>query len=166
MSYGKKWVVPQAVQAENLLQLGTTVVRFYQYILDLSKDNPEASPTAEHDHTTVDDVIQTLEQFTRDLNARNLTIPGPLLFPELCDIVRDCKRDCESLRNRIQTWLQLFPGGCVSRVGPGSSPSLSDIVTKSNRCKTNEPGIRTGYLEDQQRAIKELMDINQYAQAN
>ncbi|RSL41780.1 hypothetical protein CEP53_012557 [Fusarium sp. AF-6] len=158
MSHGRQSTIPQTAQVETALQLGTTVVRFYQYTSNLSSDNPRIPLTTANGRGTSDDVIQTLGQFIKELGARKLTVNGPLMCGELSNIVEDCKRDCDLVRDGIQAWLQLFQTGCTSRVGPGPSPSLSDILTKGNRCKI--------HLERQQRAIKELLNANEYAQMN
>ncbi|KAM6528491.1 hypothetical protein FALCPG4_009471 [Fusarium falciforme] len=164
MSHAKQSSVSQTTQGETALQLGTTIVRFYQYISDLCNDNPEI--VTDNGHATLDSVIKTLGQFSKDISARNLTVNSTFMSRELSNIVGDCKRGCESVRNGIQAWLQLFPRGCTSRFGSEPPPSLSDIVTKGNRRDKDEPGGRNMHLEHQQRAIKELLTLNQYAQAN
>lgn len=166
MSHGRQSAIPQTAQVETALQLGTTVVRFYQYISDLCNDSPGISLTTGNGHGTLDGVIQTLRQFIRDIGVKNLMVNVPLISRELSNIVGDSKRDYESVRNNIQTWLQLFQSGFISRVGREPPPLLSDIVTKGNRWNKDEPGSRKMHLEHQQRAIKELLNINQYAQAN
>lgn len=166
MSCGKQSAISQTVQVETALQLGTTVVRCYQYISDLFNDSRKISLTTDDGLATLDDVIQTLGQFGRDISATKLTITGHLLTRELGIIVGDCKKECDSLRNNIQAWLQFVQSGCALRVGLQPSPLLSDIVTKCHRCITDESGSRNIHLEHQQRAIKGLLSNNQYAQTS
>ncbi|KAL2687253.1 hypothetical protein Neosp_004806 [[Neocosmospora] mangrovei] len=106
MSCGKQSALSQTVQVETALQLGTTVVRCYQYISDLSNDNRKIYLITDDGLATLDDIIQTLEQFSREISATKLTITGHLLTRELGVIVGDCKKECDSLRSSIQTWLQ------------------------------------------------------------
>lgn len=165
MSCKSRSVISQTVQVENVLRLGTTVVRFYQYISDLLIDNREVLLTTDDGNATLDGVIQTLEQFSRDIDATNPTITVRFLSPGLFAIVGRCQRDCDSLRNSIETWRQFCRSERVLQLWPEPLLWLSGIIAKCYGCITDEPGGDIAHWKRQQHAVKRLLSTNQYAQA-
>lgn len=166
MSHRKPSVISTAAQVETALQLGTTAVRFYQYISVLSGDNLEISLVTNDGHTTLNGVIQTLGRFNRDISAGDPTITDPLLFYGLSKVVKGCKRDCESVQDGVQAWLRDTQNGCTPQVRSEPLTSLSDIIAKSYEPDMDGDAIRRIHLEREWLATEKLLDILKYAQAD
>ncbi|RSL66977.1 hypothetical protein CEP54_003444 [Fusarium duplospermum] len=153
MLHGKQCVISQVVQVETALQLGTTAVRSYQYISDLCNGSLETSLT------TDDGVIQTLGRFIGDINARDSVIAVPFLVFDLSKVVKDCKKDCELVRDGVQAWLRDTGAGYASRVGSEPLPLLPDFIARSYGSGMDGDTIRNIYQEREQRAIEKLLDM-------